>query len=79
MGDTIVARGMLLALRRRLPRSLGWVPFDEPLYDTFAFISRTGARLSPASRELLRFAEARLGVLARTLETRPPRRRMPGG
>jgi DNA-binding transcriptional LysR family regulator len=79
MGDTIIARGMLLALRRRLPRALGWVPFDEPLYDTFAFISRTGARLSPASRELLRFAEARLGVLARTLETRPARRRMPGG
>ena len=41
-GDTIVARGMLLALGRRVPGRLGWVPFADPLYDAFAFISRTG-------------------------------------
>ena len=78
LGDTIVARGMLLALGRRVPRSLGWVPFAEPLYDAFAFISRTGGRLSPATREFLRFADARLAALAETLATRPPRRRLPG-
>jgi len=77
-GDTIVARGMLLALGGRLPRGLGWVPFAEPLYDTFAFISRTGGALSPATREFLRFADARLTALADTLATRPPRRRLPG-
>jgi hypothetical protein len=77
-GDTIVARGMLLALGRRVPRALGWVPFAEPLYDAFAFISRTGGRLSPATREFLRFADARLAALAETLATRPPRRRLPG-
>ena len=76
-GDTIVARGMLHALRRRVPARLGWVPFDPPLYDTFAFIARTGARLSPATRELMRFAEARLSSLAETLRERPPRRRPP--
>jgi DNA-binding transcriptional LysR family regulator len=79
MGDTIVARGMLLALGRRTPRRLGWVPFEEPIYDQFAFIARHGARLSPASREFLRLAQERLAALAETLETRPPRRRRPGG
>jgi DNA-binding transcriptional LysR family regulator len=79
MGDTIVSRGMLLALGRRVPRRLGWVPFDEPVYDQFAFISRRGARLSPASREFVRLAGERLDALAATLETRPQRRRRPGG
>jgi DNA-binding transcriptional LysR family regulator len=78
MGDTIVARGMLLALGRRVPRKLGWVPFAEPIYDQFAFIARHGARLSPASREFLRLAQERLATLAETLETRPPRRRRQG-
>jgi LysR substrate binding domain len=78
LGDTIVARGMVLALGRRMPRRLGWVPFDEPIYDQFAFIARHGARLSPASREFLRLAQERLAALAETLETRPPRRRRPG-
>ena len=78
LGDTIVARAMLLALGRRVPRRLGWVPFDPPIHDQFAFISRRGARLSPASREFLRLAEERLTALTETLETRPPRRRRPG-
>jgi DNA-binding transcriptional LysR family regulator len=78
MGDTIVSRGMLLSLGRRVPRGLGWVPFDPPIHDEFAFISRRGARLSPASREFVRLARERLGTLAATLETRPPRRRRPG-
>jgi DNA-binding transcriptional LysR family regulator len=79
LGDTIVARGMLLALGRRVPSALGWVPFDEPIYDQFAFISRRGARLSPASREFLLLAREYLAALEETLETRPPRRRRPGG
>jgi DNA-binding transcriptional LysR family regulator len=79
LGDTIVARGMLLALGRRVPRRLGWVPFEEPIYDQFAFIARHGARLSPASREFLRLAQERLAALAETLESKPPRRRRPVG
>jgi DNA-binding transcriptional LysR family regulator len=78
LGDTVVARGMLLALGRRVPKRLGWVPFAEPIYDEFAFIARRGARLSPASREFARLAQDRLATLAETLETRPPRRRRPG-
>jgi DNA-binding transcriptional LysR family regulator len=78
LGDTIVARGILLALGKRVPKRLGWVPFDEPIYDTFAFVARAGAPLSPASREFLSLARARLSELAQRLRTEPPRRRAPG-
>jgi DNA-binding transcriptional LysR family regulator len=78
LGDTIVARGILLAMGRRVPKRLGWVPFDEPIYDTFAFIARTNAPLSPASREFLSLARERLSELAKALQTEPPRRRAPG-
>ena len=78
LGDTIVARGILLAMGRRVPKRLGWVPFDEPIYDTFAFIARTNAPLSPASREFLSLARERLAELAKALRTEPPRRRAPG-
>lgn len=77
LGDTIVARGILHALGKRVPEKLGWVPFDEPIYDTFAFISRANAPLSPASREFVALARERLSILARELRTSPPRRRMP--
>jgi len=79
LGDTIVSRGILLALGRRLPRRLGWIPFVDPFYDTFAFIARRGAVLSPASREFLRLARERMTALALELQSRPPRRRAPGG
>jgi DNA-binding transcriptional LysR family regulator len=78
LGDTIVARGILLALGKRVPKRLGWIPFDEPIYDTFAFVARAGAPLSPASREFLTLARARLSELAQRLRTEPPRRRPPG-
>jgi DNA-binding transcriptional LysR family regulator len=78
LGDTVVSRGMLHALGRRVPPKLGWVPFDPPVHDQFAFISRRGARLSPASREFVRLARERLSALAQTLEATPPRRRRPG-
>jgi DNA-binding transcriptional LysR family regulator len=78
LGNTIVARGILLAMGRRVPKRLGWVPFDEPIYDTFAFIARTNAPLSPASREFLSLARERLSELAKALRTEPPRRRAPG-
>ena len=78
IGDTIIERGILLALGRRVPKRLGWVPFDEPIYDTFAFIKRAGAPLSPAAREFVTLARERLTELARRLRTEPPRRRAPG-
>jgi DNA-binding transcriptional LysR family regulator len=76
LGDTLAARGILLALGRRVPKKLGWVPFADPLWDTFAFVSRTGAVLSPASREFLRLARERLTALAGQLQ-KHPQRRMP--
>jgi DNA-binding transcriptional LysR family regulator len=79
LGDTIVARGILLALGRRLPKGLGWAPFEPAIYDQFAFVSRRGGRLSPATQEFLRLADGRLSALAERLETHPPRRRRPGG
>jgi DNA-binding transcriptional LysR family regulator len=76
LGDTIAPRGML---RRLAPRRLGWVPFAEPIYETFAFTWRRGAQLSPATREFMTFAERRLDAIAEALRTQPPRRRAPGG
>lgn len=78
LGDVLVGRGILLSLGRRVPKRVGWVPFAEPLYDTFAFVNRRGARLSPAAREFMALAEERMEALAQELETTPPRRRQPG-
>lgn len=78
LGDTLIARGILLNLGRRVPKRLGWVPFAEPIYDTFAFINRRGARLSPAAREFMALAEERMTDMAEELKTKPPRRHKPG-
>jgi DNA-binding transcriptional LysR family regulator len=77
LGDTIVSRAFLLALGRRVSKRLGWVTFDPPVYDTFAFISRRGGQLSPATREFLRLAEERIREQAAALPSRLPRRRRP--
>jgi DNA-binding transcriptional LysR family regulator len=79
LGDMLIARGILLALGRRVPKRLGWVPFAEPIYDTFAFINRRGARLSPAAREFMSLAEDRMQAMAEELKTNPPRHHRPGG
>jgi DNA-binding transcriptional LysR family regulator len=63
LGDTIVSE--TLALRRAgFPSALRTVSFDEPLFETFAFISRRGTPLSPATRELIALAEQQLAALA---------------
>src|SRR3954470_2675777 len=74
LGDTITPRGMMLRLATP---ALGWVPFSDPLYETFAFTWRRGAQLSPATREFVTFAERRLAAIADELRTSPPRRRAP--
>jgi DNA-binding transcriptional LysR family regulator len=69
LGDTIVSE--TLALRRAsFPGALHTVSFDPPLYETFAFISRRGTPLSPATRELIALAEQQLAALAERIATR---------
>ncbi len=58
LGDTVAPRAAL-AHRRRY-RSLGAASFAEPLVDTFAFIARRGAAVSPAARAFVELAEERL-------------------
>jgi DNA-binding transcriptional LysR family regulator len=65
LGDTVSSRQMIRS--RGLARRLSGVGFDPPLYDTFAFITRRNAHLSPASREFIRLAERRVESLQRQL------------
>jgi DNA-binding transcriptional LysR family regulator len=61
LGDTVTSQQMIRA--RGLARKLAGVRFDPPLYDTFAFITRRNAHLSPATREFMRLAEKRVDAL----------------
>lgn len=58
LGDTIAAQS--ISVGRAFARRLGSVGFDPPLYDTFAFIHRRNAHLSPATRAFMRLAEKRI-------------------
>jgi DNA-binding transcriptional LysR family regulator len=61
LGDTIAPRSIVLA--RGYGRKLFGAPFDPPFLETFAFISRRNAQLSPAVREFIRLAEKRVTAL----------------
>ncbi len=61
LGDTVSSRAMVRS--RNLARKLTAVGFDPPLHDTFAFITRRNAHLSPATREFIRLAERRVEAL----------------
>jgi len=71
MGGTVVARGVLISLGRRLPKALGWAPFHEPLYDVNAFVSRRGARLSTAAREFVEVADRQLARVQERVNQHP--------
>jgi DNA-binding transcriptional LysR family regulator len=58
VGDTVTTRSVLDARGFHLHT----VSLDPPLLETFAFITRRNARLSPATREFMAMAEARLKV-----------------
>lgn len=66
LGDTLAARN--IALGRGFARRLQSVSFDPPLVDTFAFITRRNAHVSPATRAFMELAEKRI----RTLGERAP-------
>jgi DNA-binding transcriptional LysR family regulator len=67
LGDTVTSQQMIRA--RGLSRRLAGVRFDPPLYDTFAFITRRNAHLSPATREFMRMADKRVEALRRRFES----------
>ncbi len=66
LGDTIGPRSVLAA--RGFSRRLGTVSLDPPLHETFAFITRRDAHLSPATRAFMALAERRVQALARRFE-----------
>jgi DNA-binding transcriptional LysR family regulator len=65
-GDTLCARTALEA--RGFGRRLQRVSLDPPLYDTFAFVTRRDAHVSPATRAFMELAEQRIGSIGRRLE-----------
>jgi DNA-binding transcriptional LysR family regulator len=71
LGDTLAARSILVS--RGLGRRLSSVSFEPPLLETFAFITRRNAHLSPATRAFMEVAHKRVGQLRRRLaeETAP--------
>jgi DNA-binding transcriptional LysR family regulator len=65
LGDTVSSQLMVHA--RGYGRKLAGVAFDPPLYDTFAFITRRNAHVSPATRAFIALAEKRVQGLERKL------------
>jgi DNA-binding transcriptional LysR family regulator len=61
LGDTIAAPSVLVT--RGFERTLSSVSLDPPLYDTYAFVTRRNAHLSPATRAFLELAERRLEAM----------------
>jgi DNA-binding transcriptional LysR family regulator len=65
LGDTVAPRSIVVG--RGYGSSLTGVSFDPPLYDTFAFITRRLAHLSPATRAFMDLAEQRVLALEKSL------------
>jgi DNA-binding transcriptional LysR family regulator len=63
LGDTIGTRR--IALGRNFLRRLHNVGFDPPVVDTFAFVTRRNAHLSPATRAFMEIASRRMEALGR--------------
>jgi DNA-binding transcriptional LysR family regulator len=61
LGDTIASPSVLVT--RGFTRKLGSVSLDPPLFDTFAFVTRRNAHLSPATRAFLELAERRVEAM----------------
>jgi DNA-binding transcriptional LysR family regulator len=64
LGDTLVT-GALLSVLGYEDRLVSR-PLDPPLFETFAFIQRRNARLSPATRALMTLAQDHLAALTHT-------------
>jgi DNA-binding transcriptional LysR family regulator len=69
VGDTVISLPLAHALRST--RTLRWNSLDPPLYETFAFITRRDANLSPATEVLIGLARQLLKDLPESVHTRP--------
>lgn len=69
VGDTVISLPLAHALRST--RTLSWNSLAPPLYETFAFITRRDANLSPAAEVLIRLARQLLRELPDSVHTRP--------
>ncbi len=67
LGDTVSSQ--VLIRSRGYTRKLAGVSFSPPLYDTFAFITRRNAQLTPATREFIALAEKRVSAMGRRMTT----------
>jgi len=61
LGDTIADPSVLVT--RGFARKLLTISLDPPLYDTYAFITRRNAHLSPATRAFMELAEKRVAAM----------------
>jgi LysR family cyn operon transcriptional activator len=61
LADTVTMRTILDTMDS--DNQLGWVPLDPPMHDTYAFITRRNARLSPATRAFIALGEEHIAAL----------------
>src|SRR3954470_9427363 len=66
LGDTVGPRSVLAA--RGFARRLGVVSLEPRVFETFAFITRRDAHLSPTTREFMALAERHVQALARRFQ-----------
>jgi DNA-binding transcriptional LysR family regulator len=66
LGDTVGPRSVLAA--RGFARRLGVVSLEPRVFETFAFITRRDAHLSPTTREFMALAERHVHALARRFQ-----------
>ena len=64
LADTVLPKGAAHELLPRLAPDAGWVSLRPRLFDTFAVVHRSGARLSPAARLMIELATERIRQVA---------------
>ncbi|RYE79985.1 MAG: LysR family transcriptional regulator [Myxococcales bacterium] len=64
LADSVVPRGAADVLLPRFAPNAGMTSLRPRTYETFAVVHRAGATLSPATREMIRLATARIQAIA---------------
>lgn len=67
VGDTLISLPLAHALGAT--KALHWASLDPPLFETFAFITRRNARVSPATEVLIRLVRQLLSQLPSAVES----------